>query len=220
MTDVRKKRSNDEAPLNKRQELEEALAALRDQETVLTRTIELVQASGNVNNEAKAAAGGHAVPSARPTAEPKDYEVRAKQVHDEQKKRSKKLWADVRRVVNYFRTHKKYAVLYATPVKDSAWGKVPSNWALYCSKVAQPMDFGTILARIGDDESRRQYKTPSEVLAHMHLVSRNAITLNLDENLTASARTLDDLIAEKWRESRIDGAWELEQRRVRAEGQV
>jgi Bromodomain len=220
MDAVRPKRSSDDAPSSRRQELEDTLAALRDQETVLTRAIELVEASVTAENKGqKVQPGQSGVVGARPTAEPKDYENRQRQVREDQKRRQKLLWGEIRRFVKNL-NKKKYQVMFGQPVRTSAWGQIEANWQKYKAQVEHPMDLGTIISSLGEDDSRRSYKDPTETHAHLRLVSENAIKFQALAEIVEAARELAKTVESKWAENGFDQKWAIEQAREKVEAQV
>ena len=224
MDAVRKKRSQDGAGPSRRQELEETLAALRDQEAVVKRTIELLQA-GAVGTKpqagdstAAAAVGGQP----RPTAEPRDYEQRLRQVTEEQKRRAKAFWGDVRKLLTNLRANKQVLAVFGLPVRSTPWGGVPANWDLYCQSVSEPMDLGTVRAMLGEDESKRQYQSPEEVKNHIQLIVANARAFNKNPSdpVLPVAGSLEQMFAKKWQDGQFETRWRLETARRQVENEV
>lgn len=221
MSDIRPKRSSEELPTNRRQELEEQLAALRDQETVLARTIELVQGQiAAANKGTSGPLGRQASLPARPTADAKDYEARCRQVHDEQKRRTKQLWTELRRLVRSFKNVQMYKNCFDKPVCESDWGKIPVNWNHYRSIIQDPMDLKTVMGRLGDDDSKRTYTSPTEVLRDLRLIHQNAQKYKADPNVTHAANNFETALANKWRDAQIEQRWGTEQQRQQREDEV
>lgn len=221
MSDIRPKRSSDELPTNRRQELEEQLAALRDQETVLTRTIELVQAQiAAANKGASGPLGRTASLPARPTADLKDYEARCRQVREEQKRRSKQLWTELRRLVRGIKSVATYMNCFGKPVRETQWGMLDANWAHYRSVIQEPMDLRTVWERLGDDESKRTYSSPSEALRDLRLIHQNAQQYRGHASVTEAANQLESALNSKWRAAQLDEKWATEQQRQQREDQA
>ena len=226
MDAVRKKRSQDGAGPSRRQELEETLAALRDQEAVVKRTIELLQA-GAVGTKPQAGDGTAAAAAAvggqpRPTAEPRDYEQRLRQVTEEQKRRAKAFWGDVRKLLTNLRANKQVLAVFGLPVRSTPWGGVPANWDLYCQSVSEPMDLGTVRAMLGEDESKRQYQSPEEVKNHIQLIVANARAFNKNPSdpVLPVAGSLEQMFAKKWQDGQFETRWRLETARRQVENEV
>lgn len=219
--DVRKKRSQDGAG-PRRQELEETLAALRDQEAVVKRTIELLQAGAvgpkSQAGDGAAAAGGQP----RPTAEPRDYEQRLRQVTEEQRRRAKAFWSEVRKLLTNLRANKQVLAVFGLPVRSTPWGGVPANWDLYCQSVSDPMDLGTVRSMLGDDETKRQYTSPEEVKRDIQLIVANARAFNKNPSdpVLPVAASLEQMFARKWQEGNFETRWRLEVARRHAENEV
>jgi hypothetical protein len=222
MESVRKKRSNDGVAQSRRQELEDLLAVLRDQETVLTRTIELVQAAAVPGNKAQKHQLGtqHGSAPSRPTAEPKDFEMRQRHIRDDQKRRAKVLWTELRKMVKHLKAKGSVKIVFGAPVRTTAWGAIPENWEKYCAVISEPMDIGTIQARLGEDENRRQYKSPMELHADFKLIVDNARVAKVHAQVLDAATELEQAFSEKWREGKYEYKWNTELALQKLEAQV
>jgi hypothetical protein len=206
--------------------LEETLAALRDQEAVLKRTIELVQA-GLVGLKSQPQQADAQVPNSqpRPTAEPKDYELRLRQVQEEQKRRAKAFWGDIRKLVASLKSNKSISQLFGAPVRSTPWGAVPAHWESYCKVVSEPMDLGTVKTMLGDDESRRQYKSPKDVKRHIQLIVDNARTFNEiplvgTPQVLEFATNLEQAFHKKWHDGAFESRWQSDLARQKLEEEV
>lgn len=217
MASIRQKRSN-EGGSSRRQELEDTLAALRDQETVLTRAIELVQASLATPGKQKQG-GGYGVPS-RPTAELKDLHARQKQVQEDQRRRAKGLWGEIRKMVKHLKAKGVIKNVFGTPVRSSQWAATGENWKDYCKHVSHPMDIGTIQKQLAEDDNKREYQSPMEVKAHIELIVANARAANVQQAIVDAALDLETTFNDKWREGRYEQKWNSEQQRRKLEQEV
>jgi hypothetical protein len=223
MDSVRKKRSQDGAGTSRRQELEETLAALRDQEAVVKRTIELVQA-GLVGLKSQPQQADTQVPNSqpRPTAEPKDYDVRSRRVQEEQKRRAKTFWGEIRKLVASLKNQRTINAVFGAPVRSYPWGSVPANWELYCKVVSEPMDLGTVKTMLGEDDSRRQYKSPKEVKKHIQLIIDNARAFNKNDGsqVLGVAASLEQAFQKKWHDGAFESRWQSDVARQKLEEEV
>lgn len=211
MDAIRRKRSNDGAVSLRRNELEEQLAELRDQEAELVRAIELVIAdekSQKLSTEVSLP-----LMSEKPTAELKDYEMKAKLVTEAKKRRAKAFWGDVRKVVNALKNVKALNSVFGVPVRETPWGSVPKHFERYRTVIAQPMDLRTIKGKLGDDEHSQQYTAPHEVVHDIQLIVENCNKFNTgaqNEQVRRLAENLGQQFERRWREGAFEQRWQKE----------
>jgi hypothetical protein len=211
MDAIRRKRSNDGAVSLRRNELEEQLAELRDQEAELMRAIELVIADEKTQKpsiELSLPALGE-----KPTAELKDYELKAKLVGEARKRRVKAFWGDVRKVVNALKNVKALNSVFGVPVKETPWGSVPKHYESYRAVISQPMDLRTIKGKLGDDEQSQQYTAPHEVVHDIQLIVENCNKFNSgaqNEQVRRLAESLGQQFERRWREGAFEQKWQKE----------
>jgi Bromodomain len=221
MDAVRPKRSNEEAaPASRRQELENELAALRDQETVLARTIELVKAEKAGSKGQKSKQSQSTAAGLRPTADAKDYEIKQRAVRDDQTRRNKQLWSEIRKLVRSLLSKQGYKASFGQPVRSLSWGQIPQNWALYCSKVSEPMDLGTVLSNVGTDEGKRRYTSVEEAKRDLQRISDNARKANIHPDIVRLAGDLEQAWHTEWAKHGIDQSVAADKVKQEIEAQV
>lgn len=222
MDAVRKKRSEDGQAQTRRMELEQQLAALRDQEAVLLRQIELLKAR-SAGPAQKAPKLDQLVPTPpkRLQVEPKDYDEKLAQVKADQEQRITAYWRELRKTVSAVANSKSTKTWFDTPVLESTYA-TPSFIEQYTAVIKHPMDFRTIMGKLGKDDSQRQYKHPDEVANDVRLIVSNCELYNGSAStvpVASAARTLQKTWESKW-QSDPDGLkprWEAEMLRQQAE---
>jgi hypothetical protein len=218
---IRKKRTNDGVQNSRRTELEEQLAELRDQESELARAIELLQAQ--TKGQKPGFDSFSPLTGPRPTAEMRDYEMKQRQVRENQRRRGRAFWTDIRKLIGALRNHKHLSLVFGVPVRETQWGSVPQNWERYRQVVSRPIDLRTIKSKLGDDENSLQYTAPHEVVEDIHLIIDNCNTFNsgpAGEGVRKMADQLQQLFEKKWHDGAFERRWQQELARQKVEHEV
>lgn len=110
-------------------------------------------------------------------------------------------WRDVRKEVLKLTKLSLVNQWFGIPVRESAWGADPNNWARYSSKVLHPMDLRTVLEKLGDSGVPSAYTSPEEVTADIRLIVSNCEVFNegdAGDQVCKVARQLQNTWERRW----------------------
>ena len=110
-------------------------------------------------------------------------------------------WRDVRKEVLKLTKLSLVNQWFGIPVKESAWGSDPNNWARYSAKVPHPMDLRTVSEKLGESGIPSSYSTPEEVTADIRLIVSNCEVFNegdAGDQVCKVARQLQNTWERRW----------------------
>eukprot|EP00892_Ulva_mutabilis_P010379 jgi/Ulvmu1/7713/UM039_0019.1 len=110
-------------------------------------------------------------------------------------------WRDVRKEVVKLTKLSLVNQWFGIPVKESAWGADPNNWARYSAKVPNPMDLRTVAEKLGESGIPTAYSSPDQVTADIRLIVSNCEVFNegdAGDQVCKVARQLQNTWERRW----------------------
>ena len=202
-------------------ELEQKIAKLRRQEAVVTRHLDRLGAQQH-----KRAAPPALAPSSPPAPALDPYDARLAELRDNQARRLRAFWSDVRKEVRKLLKMGLVNQWFGIPVRESAWGQDARNWATYTAKVAHPMDLSTIRDRLGETDAENRYASPEQVTEDVRRIVRNCEVFNVGDSgdpVRKVSRTLQATWERRWQPADSTGLafrWQEIRECTKAEEQV
>lgn len=110
-------------------------------------------------------------------------------------------WRDVRKEVSKLTKLSLVNQWFGTPVRESAWGMDPNNWARYSAKVPNPMDLRTVSEKLSESGMPTAYSSPDQVTDDIRRIVLNCETFNegdAGDQVCKVARQLQNTWERKW----------------------
>lgn len=110
-------------------------------------------------------------------------------------------WRDVRKEVSKLGKLSLVNQWFGVPVRESAWGMDPNNWARYSAKVPNPMDLRTVSEKLGQSGIAVSYTSPDQVTADIRLIVSNCEIFNegdAGDQVCKVARQLQNTWERRW----------------------